>query len=81
VQGPRAAARPRGLAKALREPLLKVFPPALLGRLVTIPYYPLLTNTVLPHISIEYLNRMAKGEEFRGIQLGASEGEFTYGFA
>jgi type VI secretion system protein VasG len=30
-----------GLAKALREPLLKVFPAALLGRLVTIPYYPL----------------------------------------
>jgi type VI secretion system protein VasG len=30
-----------GIAKALREPLLKVFPPALLGRLVTIPYYPL----------------------------------------
>jgi len=32
---------PEGIAKALREPLLKVFPPALLGRLVTIPYYPL----------------------------------------
>src|SRR6202047_3054875 len=32
---------PEGLAKALREPLLKVFPPALLGRIVTIPYYPL----------------------------------------
>jgi type VI secretion system protein VasG len=30
-----------GLAKALREPLLKVFPAALLGRIVTIPYYPL----------------------------------------
>ncbi|HJT50917.1 MAG TPA: type VI secretion system ATPase TssH, partial [Nitrosospira sp.] len=29
------------LGKALREPLLKVFPPALLGRLVVIPYYPL----------------------------------------
>jgi type VI secretion system protein VasG len=29
------------LAKALREPLLKVFPAALLGRLVTIPYFPL----------------------------------------
>jgi type VI secretion system protein VasG len=29
------------IAKALRDPLLKVFPPALLGRLVTIPYYPL----------------------------------------
>ncbi len=32
---------PEGLASALREPLLEVFPPALLGRLVTIPYYPL----------------------------------------
>ena len=32
---------PEGMAKALREPLLKVFPPALLGRLVAIPYYPL----------------------------------------
>ncbi len=30
-----------GMGKALREPLLKVFPPALLGRLVVIPYYPL----------------------------------------
>jgi len=30
-----------GIAKALREPLLKTFPPALLGRIVTIPYYPL----------------------------------------
>ena len=30
-----------GIAKGLREPLLKVFPPALLGRLVVIPYYPL----------------------------------------
>jgi type VI secretion system protein VasG len=29
------------LAKALRQPLLKVFPPALLGRMVTIPYLPL----------------------------------------
>jgi type VI secretion system protein VasG len=32
---------PEGIAKALREPLRKVFPAALLGRLVTIPYYPL----------------------------------------
>ena len=32
---------PEGIAKALREPLLSIFPPALLGRLVTIPYYPL----------------------------------------
>ncbi len=32
---------PEGLAKSLRTPLLEVFPPALLGRLVVIPYYPL----------------------------------------
>lgn len=32
---------PEGIAKALREPLLKVFPAALLGRIVTIPYFPL----------------------------------------
>jgi len=38
---PELAPEPEGLAKALREPLLKVFPPALLGRIVTIPYYPL----------------------------------------
>ena len=30
-----------GLSKALHQPLLSVFPPALLGRLVTIPYFPL----------------------------------------
>ncbi|MEL6478869.1 MAG: type VI secretion system ATPase TssH, partial [Pseudomonadota bacterium] len=35
-----------GLAKALREPLLKVFPPALLGRLSVIPYFPLSDETL-----------------------------------
>jgi len=30
-----------GLAKSLRAPLLKVFPPALLGRTVIVPYFPL----------------------------------------
>jgi len=32
---------PDELAKAMREPLLKVFPPALLGRLAVVPYYPI----------------------------------------
>jgi type VI secretion system protein VasG len=32
---------PEGIGKALREPLLKEFPAALLGRLVVIPFYPL----------------------------------------
>lgn len=34
-------ADPEAMAVALRPALLKVFPPALIGRLVTIPYYPL----------------------------------------
>ncbi|MGI9507924.1 MAG: type VI secretion system ATPase TssH, partial [Geminicoccaceae bacterium] len=32
---------PEGLAQMLREPLLKTFPAALLGRLIAIPYFPL----------------------------------------
>ncbi len=126
---------PESLATALQEPLMKVFPPALLGRLVTIPYYPLtdemlgrivrlqlgrikkrvetnhripftyseeavalivkrcnnaeaggriidaiLTNTVLPHVSIEYLTRMSRGDELRGIELTAADGDFAYRF-
>jgi len=35
-----------GLAKAMREPLLKVFPAALLGRMEMIPYYPLRDDVV-----------------------------------
>jgi len=38
---PELMPEPEAITKALREPLLKVFPAALLGRLVTIPYYPL----------------------------------------
>ncbi|HET9646597.1 MAG TPA: type VI secretion system ATPase TssH [Burkholderiaceae bacterium] len=125
----------QGLAKALREPLLKIFPPALLGRLVTIPYYPLsdemlgcivklqlgrikkrveeryripfeygddvvklvvsrctesesggrmidaiLTNTMLPDISREFLSRMMKGEPIARVHVGVGEGQFAYGF-
>jgi type VI secretion system protein VasG len=32
---------PGGIAKALREPLLKAFPAAFLGRLTVVPFYPL----------------------------------------
>jgi type VI secretion system protein VasG len=126
---------PEGMAKALREPLLKVFPPALLGRLVTIPYYPLsdemlgqivrlqlgrikkrvearykipfeygddvvrlvvsrctesesggrmidaiLTNTMLPDISREFLRRMMEGGAIGGVRVGADQGEFSYTF-
>jgi type VI secretion system protein VasG len=124
-----------GIAKALREPLLKQFPAALLGRLVVIPYYPLtddrlasiarlqlgriarriadhheipftyddeavklivgrcvevesggrmidaiLTNTVLPEISREFLTRALAGQELNQVRLGVADGEFKYSF-
>jgi type VI secretion system protein VasG len=126
---------PEGMAKALREPLLKVFPPALLGRLVAIPYYPLsdemlgrivrlqlgrikkrvearykipfevdddvvklvvsrctesesggrmidaiLTNTMLPDISREFLTRMLEGKPIERVTVSVSDGNFAYGF-
>jgi type VI secretion system protein VasG len=49
VQGPELLPDPESLASALQEPLMKVFPPALLGRLVTIPYYPPLRRDARPH--------------------------------
>jgi type VI secretion system protein VasG len=55
---------PEGMAKALREPLLKVFPPALLGRLVAIPYYPL-SNDMLGQIVRLQLNRIKRRIEAR----------------
>jgi type VI secretion system protein VasG len=38
---PELMPHPEALAESLRAPLLEVFPPALLGRMVTIPYVPL----------------------------------------
>ena len=132
---PELMPEPEGIAKALREPLLKVFPPALLGRLVVIPYYPLtdevigliaklqlgrikkriaeshgvpfsyddevvkliisrctelesggrmidaiLTNTVLPKISEEFLTRMVEGKPIDRVHISVQDGEFGYGF-
>jgi type VI secretion system protein VasG len=50
---------PDAVAKALREPLLKVFPPALLGRLVVIPYFPL-SDEMLASIVKLQLSRIQK---------------------
>src|SRR5262249_24704805 len=120
-------------AKALRAPLLKTFPPALLGRIVTIPYYPLsdavlgqiirlqlgritariqmnhgaelaygddvvkliaarctepesggrmidaiVTNTLLPAISRELLNRISEGHGTHRIGVSVAADEFAY---
>jgi type VI secretion system protein VasG len=50
---------PGGMAKALREPLLKAFPAAFLGRLTVIPFYPL-GDEVLQKIIRLQLGRIEK---------------------
>ncbi len=127
---------PESLAQQLRPDLLKVFPPALLGRLIVLPYYPLspdmlkgivklqlnrivkrvaenhditfkyddtvvdlivsrcnevasggrmidaiLTNTMLPELSIELLNRQMGGEEVQAISVTTDAEGFAYSFA
>ena len=62
-----------GVAQALRPPLLKVFPAALLGRLVVIPYYPL-SDAMLKLIIRLQLSRVQKRTaESLGIQLDYDE--------
>jgi type VI secretion system protein VasG len=126
---------PEEIAKALRQPLLEIFPPALLGRLVTIPYYPLsdemlkaitrlqlnrikkrventhkvafdyddevvdlivsrctetesggrmidtiLTNSLLPDMSREFLTRMLEGKALAGVRISTRDNELHYDF-
>jgi type VI secretion system protein VasG len=58
---------PEGIAKALREPLLKIFPPALLGRLVVIPYYPLSDEVISIIIRLQLGRIQRRIEENHGI--------------
>jgi type VI secretion system protein VasG len=126
---------PEALATALRPELLKVFPPALLGRLLVLPYFPLspamlggivklqldrikkrvwenhkikfdygqdvidlivsrcnevasggrmidaiLTNTMLPEMSIALLERQISGEEVSAVTVTAGPNGFGYAF-
>jgi type VI secretion system protein VasG len=56
---PELLPEPEGIAKALREPLLKAFPAALLGRIVTIPYYPL-SDAMIGNIVRLQLDRIVR---------------------
>jgi len=47
------------VATALRKPLLEVFPPALLGRLIVVPYYPLNQETLASIVRLQ-LRRIQK---------------------
>lgn len=55
---------PDEMTSALRAPLLDVFPPALLGRLVTIPYYPL-SESMLERIVRLQLERIGQRVQSR----------------
>lgn len=55
---------PDAIAKSLSEPLLKIFPPALLGRLVTIPCSPL-SDEMQDQIVELQINRIKKRVEAR----------------
>ena len=40
----------------------------------------ILTNTVLPRISVEYLNRLSEGRALKRIRLSVRDGQFAFGF-
>jgi type VI secretion system protein VasG len=124
-----------GLEKAMRGPLTKVFPDALLNRLVVVPYYPiskevleriiklnlervgkrvrenhkvpftydpdvpvligqrctelergarmveaLITNTVLPEIGREILNRLVTGTPAKRVHVSVADGKFKFAY-
>ncbi|MDH6592252.1 type VI secretion system protein VasG [Variovorax sp. TBS-050B] len=60
---------PEPLAQALREPLLKVFAPALLGRLVVVPYYPLHADALHRIIRLQLDRIAARLDANHGIAL------------
>jgi type VI secretion system protein VasG len=59
---PKLMPEPEGICKALRKPLLEVFPPALLGRLVVVPYYPLSDDTLklIIRLQLDRIGRRTK---------------------
>ena len=132
-EGADDALSPEELAEALKPHLLRVFPPALLGRIVTIPYYPLsaamlsgivrlkldsvvkrlkanhgavltyddtvvdhivglcrdpdagarmvdniITNSILPELARQVLNRMIDGSEIQKAAIVMADGKMTY---
>lgn len=69
TRDPELAPTPEGLASALREPLLQVFPPAFLGRLVVIPYYPLNQETLADIVRLQLARIQARTLEQHQLQF------------
>jgi type VI secretion system protein VasG len=57
------------IAQSLREPLQKVFPAALLGRLVVIPYYPLSDEVLAKVVRLQLSRIQARIQANHGIPL------------
>jgi type VI secretion system protein VasG len=38
----------------------------------------ILTNTMLPHVSREFLNRNLRGQAISSVRVGVYEGDFSY---
>jgi type VI secretion system protein VasG len=76
-QDPDLMPEPEGIASALREPLLKTFPAALLGRLVAIPYYPLSDEMLAAIIRLQLGRVVRRIEDNHRIPLSYSEDVVT----
>jgi type VI secretion system protein VasG len=40
----------------------------------------IVTNTMLPDISAEFLKRMLEGREIKGVAIDIADGDFAYSF-
>jgi type VI secretion system protein VasG len=73
---PKLLPTPEGITQALRETLLKVFPAALIGRLVVVPFYPI-GDEVLQKIIRLQLSRIEKRmAETHGVRFSCDESVF-----
>jgi type VI secretion system protein VasG len=67
---PETRPEPEGLTEAIRPELLKVFKPALLGRMAVVPYYPIGDDVMREIIKLQ-LSRIGKRlEENHGAEFG-----------
>ncbi len=70
---PELIPEPAEIAKALRDPLQKVFPPALLGRLIVIPYYPLSDSMIARIIRLQLGRIASRIQDHHGVPFTYDE--------
>jgi type VI secretion system protein VasG len=68
---------PEGLIEALRPELLKVFKPALLGRMVVVPYYPITDQIMRGIIKLQLARIERRLAENHGASLSYDDGVVT----